>query len=154
RGSVTVSPEEVKSEFLRRGRQVNLEYVRFPTRRYEADIAPTEAEIAAYAAKNDAQLKKTYDEQKFLYEKAPKQLRLRHILVKTAGRGDAARSKKAEALLARITKGEPFAKVAKEASQDPVARARGGDLGWRAHGATNITGEAQDKLFGADTKVG
>jgi len=88
RGSVTVSPEEVKSEFMRRGRQVNLEYVRFPTRRYEADIAPTEAEIADYAAKNDAQLRKTYDEQKFLYEKTPKELRLRQILVKTPEDGD------------------------------------------------------------------
>ena len=32
RAGVTVSPDEVKAEFLRKNRQVNLEYVRFPAR--------------------------------------------------------------------------------------------------------------------------
>jgi peptidyl-prolyl cis-trans isomerase D len=158
RGSVAVSPDEVKSDFVRRGRQVNLEYVRFPTRRYEADIAPTEAEIADYAAKNDAKLRAAYEEQKFLYEKAPRELRLRQILIKIpeAGTSDQeqAAQKKTEALAARIKKGEPFAKVAKEASQDTASRARGGDLGWRARGATNLAGDAEEKLFATEAKVG
>jgi len=158
RGSVIVSPEEVKADFVRRGRQVNLEYVRFAGRRYQADIAPTDAEIADYAAKNDTKLRTTYNDQKFLYEKAPRELRLRQILVKVPEAAtpdqDKASEKKAEALAARIKKGEPFAKVAKEASQDATSKARGGDLGWRARGATNLGGEAEDKLFAAETKTG
>jgi peptidyl-prolyl cis-trans isomerase D len=155
RGSVTVSPEEVKAEFVRKGRQVNLEYVRFAARKFEGEAAPTEAEIADYAAKNDAKLRATYNEQKFLYEKMPKELRLRQIQVKipdpATPEGEKAAEKKAAALVARIKKGEPFAKVAKEASQDADAKARGGDLGWRGKGATNLPGDAEEKLFAAKT---
>src|SRR5438046_8743690 len=83
RGGVNVSPDEVKSDFLRRGNQVNVEYVRFPTRRYESEIEPTAAEIEAYAKANEAKLKDLYTQRKFIYEKAPKERRLRQILVKT-----------------------------------------------------------------------
>jgi peptidyl-prolyl cis-trans isomerase D len=153
RGSVTVSPEEVRAEFVRKGRQVNLEYVRFAARRFEGEIAPTEAEVTVYAAKNEAKLRATYDEQKFLYEKVPKELRLRQILIRipepSSPETEKAATKKAEAALARINKGEPFAKVAKEVSQDPDSRARSGDVGWRGHGATNLTGDVEEKLFSA-----
>jgi peptidyl-prolyl cis-trans isomerase D len=142
RSSVSVSPEEVKSDFLRKGRQVNLEYVRFAPERYKSDIAPTDAEMADYAAKNEAKLKAAYEEHKFLYENAPKKLHLRQILVK----GD---EKKAAALRARIDKGESFAKVAKDASQDEATRDRGGDLGWRAKGTTPLPAEAEEKVFAA-----
>ena len=78
RSSVSISPEEVKAEFLRKGRQVNLEYIRFASRREEADVAPTDAEIADYASKNEAKLKEMYEQKKFLYEKAPAQRRMQH----------------------------------------------------------------------------
>src|SRR5262249_15286712 len=109
RATVTVSPEEVKTEFLRKGRQVNLEYLRFEPERYKNEIAPTEAEVADYAAKNDAKLHAAYDEHKFVYENAPKKVHLRQILIKvaepTSPDTEKAAQKKAEALLARINKG-------------------------------------------------
>ena len=37
RSSVSVSPDEVKAEFIRKNRQVNLEYMRFASRRQEAE---------------------------------------------------------------------------------------------------------------------
>ncbi len=156
RGSVNVSPSEVKADYLRKNTQVNLEYVRFTPRGLEGDVEPTEAEVAAYAAKNEAKLKTMYDERKFVYEKVPKELKLRQILVKLPAdaKPDAekAATKKAEALLARIKKGEPFAKVAKEASEDDVTKVRGGFLGWRGHGAANLPGDPEKQLF--DAKVG
>jgi peptidyl-prolyl cis-trans isomerase D len=149
--SVSVSPEEVKAEFDRQNRKVNLEYVRFSPERYKSDLAPTDAEIADYAAKNEAKLKSAYEGHKFVYENAPKKLHLRQILVKTGEAEDTekAAQKKADALAARIKKGEAFAKVAKEASQDDTTKARGGDLGWRAKGSTGLTGADEDKLFAA-----
>ncbi len=78
------SPAEVKADFVRKGSQVNLEYVRFAGRAYEDDVEPTPAEVAEYATKHEAELKKAFDERKFVYEKMPKELRLRQILVKLA----------------------------------------------------------------------
>jgi peptidyl-prolyl cis-trans isomerase D len=153
RGSVVVSPAEVKADFLRKNLQVNLEYVRFSSRGMENDVEPTAAEIAAYAAKNEDKLKAMYEERKFVYEKVPKELRLRQILVKLEPGADAAAEKaataKAEALAARIKKGEAFEKVAKESSEDDSTKARGGFLGWRGHGAANLPGEPEKQLFEA-----
>jgi peptidyl-prolyl cis-trans isomerase D len=156
RSSVTVSPDEVKAEFVRKGRQINLEYIRFASRRHEADAAPTEAEIAAYAAKNEAKLKEMYEQKKFLYEKAPAQRRLRQILVKVPHdadeKADKAAKAKAEGLAEKLKKGgkgATFPELAKTASDDTASKARGGDLGWRARGGTNLQGEAEDKLFAA-----
>ena len=71
RSSIVVSPDEVKSDFVRRNRQINLEYIRFTSRRQEAEVALTDDEIAAYASKNEAKLKEIYEQKKYLYEKAP-----------------------------------------------------------------------------------
>jgi peptidyl-prolyl cis-trans isomerase D len=155
RGGVTVSPNEVKADYLRKNLQVNLEYVRFAARDSDEEIQPTPAQIADYAAKNEAKLKAMYDERKFVYEKVPRELRLRQIMVKLApdAKADVEKEtlKKAEAVAARIKKGEPFAKVAKETSDDAAGKARGGDLGWRGHGATNLPGEPEKQLFAAKT---
>jgi peptidyl-prolyl cis-trans isomerase D len=156
RASVNVSENEVKADYLRKNLQVNLEYVRFSSRRSEDDVTLTDAEIADYAAHNEPKLKALYEERKFIYEKVPKELRLRQILVKVAPDAaadvDKAALKKIEAIAARLKKGEAFAAVAKETSQDPLGQTRGGDIGWRSHGATNLPGDPEKQLFAA--KVG
>jgi peptidyl-prolyl cis-trans isomerase D len=161
RSSVTVSPDEVKAEFIRKNRQINLEYIRFTSRGQEAEIAPTEEEITAFAAKNEAKLKEMYEQKKFLYEKAPAQRRIREILVKLPKdadeKADKATLAKAEALVEKLKRGAKstgknaltFAELAKQSSDDTASKARGGDLGWRARGGTNLQGEAEDKLFDA-----
>jgi len=144
RSSVSISPEEVKAEFLRKGRQVNLEYIRFASRRQEADVAPTDAELADYASKNEAKLKEMYEQKKFLYEKAPAQRRIRQIVIKLPADADEKANKaakeKAEALAEKLKKGGKltFADAAKQSSDDPASKGRGGDLGWRARGGTNL----------------
>src|SRR4051812_44435656 len=161
RSSVSVSPDEVKAEFIRKNRQVNLEYMRFASRRQEAEVAPTDEEIAAYAAKNEPKLKEIYEQKKFLYEKAPAQRRIRQILIKLPhdadDKADKAAREKAEALAEKLKRGAKasgknaltFAELAKQSSDDTATRARGGELGWRARGGTNLQGDAEDKLFAA-----
>jgi len=160
RSSVAVSPEEVKSDFVRRNRQINLEYVRFTSRRQEAEVALTDEEIKAFAAKNEAKLKELYDQKKFLYEKAPAQRRIRQILVKVPHdadeKADKAAREKADALAEKLKRGskggkDAFSELAKSSSDDSATKARGGDLGWKARGGTNLTGESEDKLFAAKT---
>jgi peptidyl-prolyl cis-trans isomerase D len=161
RGGVNISPDEVKAEFVRKNRQVNLEYMRFSSRRQEAEVAPTDEEIAAYASKNEAKLKEIYDQKKFLYDKAPTQRRLRQILVKLPHdadeKADKAAREKADALVEKLKRGAKgtgkgaltFAELAKTASDDTATRARGGLLGWKARGGANLAGEAEDKVFAA-----
>jgi peptidyl-prolyl cis-trans isomerase D len=153
RAGVTVSPDEVKADFLRKNLQVNLEYVRFSSRGLEDAVTPTPAEVAAYAATNDAALKATYDERKFVYENVPKELKLQQIMLKLAPGAtpdvEKATFKRADAVVARLKKGEDFAAVAKDATEDDAQKLRGGDLGWRGRGATNIPGDDEKKLFDA-----
>jgi parvulin-like peptidyl-prolyl isomerase len=45
--------------------------------------------------------------------------------------------------------GEAIDKVAHEASEDAAAKVRGGDIGWRGHGATNLPGDLEKALYDA-----
>jgi peptidyl-prolyl cis-trans isomerase D len=153
RNGVNVSENEVKSEFERQSNQVNLEYVRFSWRRHEDGIELTPAEVQAYAQANEKKLKEIYDQRKFMYENAPKERRLRQILVKldagASAEATTAAEKKAQGLLERIKKGETFAAVAKAASDDTRSKLRGGDVGWRRSGATPYGAALDEKVFAA-----
>jgi peptidyl-prolyl cis-trans isomerase D len=171
RAGVKVSLDEVKTDFERKGRQVNLEYVRFTARKYESTLAAsgaaaTPAELASYAKTNEAKLKTLYDQKKFMYEKVPRELHLRQIVIKSApktpdagaGAGKAAikRTPAAAAALAtelggRLKKGESFAKLAQEISDDAATKVRGGDLGWRRKGGTSFDAATEEKLLAAKT---
>jgi len=88
----------------------------------------------------EAKIKVTDKEVKEYYEKhksefvQPAQVRARHILVKVPADADKkawdAARKKAESIMKKAKKGEDFAKLAKEYSEDPGSKARGGDLGY------------------------
>jgi peptidyl-prolyl cis-trans isomerase C len=74
-----------------------------------------------------------------VYDEAIKQMgqeqevHARHILIRAAT-GDEKASKDAEdkikAVIARLKKGEDFAKIAAEVTEDPSGKANGGDLGY------------------------
>jgi peptidyl-prolyl cis-trans isomerase D len=154
RSGVAVSPVEVKDEWVRQANQVNVEYLRFPIHRYENELDLKPEEIAKYAAANEDALKKLYDERKAaFYENQPKQRHLRQLLVKMDAQptetDDATAKKKADVLAARIAKGEPFAKVAKAASDDTRTKPRGGDLGWQRAGAPVLDPAVDAKIAAA-----
>jgi peptidyl-prolyl cis-trans isomerase D len=161
RAGVTVSADELKTDFIRKNRQVNLEYLRFSGRRFEPDVVLTDAEIADYAAKNDPKLQEAYEQKRFVYEKTPAERRVRQILVKVPQDASAAVDKaahaKADALSERLKKGAKaggsegltFLELVKTASEDTKTKARGGDLGWRARGAINLPGAVEDRVWKA-----
>ncbi len=62
-----------------------------------------------------------------------KEVHARHILVRAAAgdeKASEAAKAKIEAIIARLKKGEDFATVAKEVTEDPSGKANGGDLGY------------------------
>jgi hypothetical protein len=99
-------------------------------------------------------LKKLYEQRKTaLYDKQPRQRKLRFLLVEIPSDADpdktAETAKRADALAARVRKGEPLAKLAKASSDDAISRARGGDLGWQRKGGTTLGSEVEDKVWAA-----
>jgi len=88
---------------------------------------------------SDAEVEKYYTEHVKEFE-VPREAHLAHILVRVPETGgseaeDRARAKAAD-LAKRVKGGEDFAKVAREASEDPGSAPQGGDLGWVKSGQT------------------
>jgi peptidyl-prolyl cis-trans isomerase C len=85
----------------------------------------------------DEDVKKYYDENidKF---KQPEEIRASHILILAPSGTDQEKKdafkKDTEAILQRLKAGEDFASVAKEVSQDPSTKEKGGDLGFFTKG--------------------
>lgn len=90
-------------------------------------------EIIEKVTVSDKEAEDYYGKNKKVFEK-PERVRARHILILVKqGAGDdekKAAKKKAEGLLDRVRKGEDFAKLAGEFSDDPGSKQKGGDLGF------------------------
>ena len=133
RESAQVSPEEVKAAWTSEHDQVNLAFVRFPLSAAKKQVRVTPAEEKAFLAGNAARVAAFYKENASRYEKA-KRVQARHILVRVPEGApqaqDEAARKKVEALAERVKKGEDFAAVAREASEDPGTKDKGGELGF------------------------
>jgi len=140
RASVRVSPDEIKTAFEAKNRQVNLEYVRFPSRKYEGEAEPSADEIAAYIKANEAKLKETFDQRKAIYADVPQEARVRELVLHPTTPADEANTRKrADIIVGRVNKGESFGKLARELSDDDEGRGKGGDLGWKRKGTLGLS---------------
>ncbi len=87
-------------------------------------------------------LQALYEEQKDTRFKVAEERKARHILVRASE--DDARAK-IDAAAERLAAGEDFAAVAKEVSQDPGSKNKGGDLGWVSAGM--MVAPFEDAMF-------
>lgn len=91
-------------------------------------------EKATKAALTDAAMQKTYEEA-VKQQKPEEEVRARHILFRASPddkAASAAAEKKAQDVEARLKKGEDFATLAKQLTEDPSGKQDGGDLGFFA----------------------
>lgn len=135
---VVISPNEVWDAFVREKESVTLKYARFSPVYYGQNLEPTAEQLKDFIASHSAEIDAEYTREKHRYTGLEKQVRARHILIKvdekaTDEQKEAAKAR-AAALAARAKKGEDFAQLAKQNSEDQGSAKKGGDLGWNPKG--------------------
>ncbi|HWN44891.1 MAG TPA: peptidyl-prolyl cis-trans isomerase [Thermoanaerobaculia bacterium] len=157
-----VSDKEVEEAYREQVERARIRYIQLPRSRFAQNAQVTDAEVKDYFAKHtpeyrlpeqreaayllidpaqlaakvpadEAAQRAWYEEHKEEYTQ-PEQVHARHILVKTEGRTDAEAQKILEGARARLAKGEDFAALARELSEEPAAKTSGGDLGFFGRG--------------------
>ena len=132
--TVKVPETEARQTWETSSDRVALRYVLFTRTALEAEAKPTDAEVAAFVAKEGARIQAFYDENKIRFEQKRK-VKVRHVLARVGeGGDDAGARKKIEEAAARVKKGEDFGAVAAALSEDENTKTRGGDLGYVAEG--------------------
>ncbi len=131
---VQVTPAEVDQYYranqakYAHGEQRALKYLLADSARMRSQIVPTEAE-----------LRKRYETTKEDY-KRPESAHILHILIKVDPTAppeqDAAAKAKADSIVKELRAGADFAKLAKENSEDPSSKDKGGDMGFVDRGMT------------------
>jgi peptidyl-prolyl cis-trans isomerase D len=126
--TIKVPESEVHRTWAKYADRVELSYVLFPTADARTEVKVTDAEVQAFAAREGARIEKFYQDNAARFDQ-PRKVRARHILARVEGNDDAAAKKKIDGAIARLNKGEDFAKLAAELSDDDNTKANGGDLG-------------------------
>jgi peptidyl-prolyl cis-trans isomerase D len=133
RGTAKVTDDEVKDAWVAENDRIDLELARFPRALARAEVKVTDAQVKDYVAKESAKLEAYYKAHESRFDR-PRRMRARHILVAVAENApqeaQEAAKKKIDALAERVKKGEDFAKLAQESSDDPGSKAQGGELGF------------------------
>ena len=153
---IAVSDSDLESEYRRRNEKAKLQVVALTADKFRSQVTVTDADVAAYfdSHKTDyrvgEQRKVKYllldreqarqrvavppnDIQRYYNDniqqyQTPERVRASHILLNTGGKDEAAVRKQAEELLAKIKAGADFAALAKQYSEDPGSKEKGGDL--------------------------
>ncbi|HZF11767.1 MAG TPA: SurA N-terminal domain-containing protein [Thermoanaerobaculia bacterium] len=121
---------------------------KLPEQREAAYLLVESAKLLPQVQVDDKALKDYYAAHVKEYSQ-PEQAHARHILAKVDDQHPEAQAKqKIEDAKRRLDKGEDFAKVAKELSEDTGTKDKGGDLG--TFGRNGTVKEAEDAAFGAE----
>jgi peptidyl-prolyl cis-trans isomerase D len=128
---ITIGPEEAKEYFSKHREdfkiptKVKARYLLLNPADYSKQVSLTPKEIEDYYQNN---------QEKF---GQPKRVKVRHILIRADAKdaeASAVARKKAESLREELVKGKDFARLAKQSSEDPGTKDRGGELGYVSRG--------------------
>ena len=162
-GWVRVSDADVEKEYKSKNEKVKLELAVFNAAQFRDGIQPTDADLQAQftahadqyqvgerrrvrflsidaqalrakIAVTDAEIQSQYDSNIAIYS-TPEQVHVRHILLKNAGKDDAAVKAAAEAILAKAkAPGADFAKLATQYTEDEGSKDKGGEYDFFGRG--------------------
>lgn len=136
RASVSVSDEEMWTEYQRTHDTLAVKYLRFDQDFYR-DLVRTDdtTAVAAWAATHGEDINHQWERRRDTLRGLHREIWVRHILVKfPEGATDAQKAEtraRAEAIHTRVVAGEDFVRLARLYSDDPGSWRSGGDLGWR-----------------------
>jgi peptidyl-prolyl cis-trans isomerase D len=133
RETVKVSEAELRDAFEAERDRASLAFLRVPLAAARAAVRPSDAEVRTFASAAAARIEQFYRENPSRYDTS-KRVRARHVLARVAPDAPADQAEGArrriEEAAERVRRGEDFAKVAAELSDDENTRGRGGDLGF------------------------
>jgi peptidyl-prolyl cis-trans isomerase D len=136
RESAAVSDAEARDAVRYQLESVKVAIVKLDGRTVPADLKLPEDAVDALLAKDPERVRQSYEGRRSEFDR-PERARVRHLLVRPDGEGEAARQaarERIDALRVRLEAGEAFDALAREASDDPATREAGGDLGWVSRG--------------------
>jgi peptidyl-prolyl cis-trans isomerase D len=134
RNTVKVSDAEVREAWEGDADKVSLQFVRIPLTAIEASLKPSADEVSAFAKREEAKIAAFHKENAARFDQK-KKVRVRHVLAKVEpGADDAAAREKITRAKERLAKGEDFARVARELSDDASTKGRGGEIGFVSEG--------------------
>ncbi|MCG8608794.1 peptidylprolyl isomerase [bacterium] len=135
--SVRVTENEIQREYTRQNQKVKVKYIFFDPNRFSTDDAISDAGVKAY-----------YDENKEEFREEEKR-KIDYVVFSTeATEEDSATVwENARSYIERTQKGEDFAELAQNFSEDPNSRDKGGDLGFFGAGA--MVKPFEEAAFGA-----
>ncbi len=135
RQSAKASDDEVREEYRKDNDKAALTVVRFGAQSFMDKAKPSDADVKAFVASDEGKkaVEAQYKEQAFRF-KQPKRVKAQHILVKVAEDAPEADVEAAKAKLEDAKKqvqgGADFGAIAKQLSEDPGSKDKGGDLGF------------------------
>src|SRR5262245_52509569 len=127
-----VSDAEARDAIRTRLEEVRISFVALDQERPPVGVQADDETIEKLLAEQNDRVRRAYDENAARFH-VPERVRARHILVRVdkdapEEKVNEAR-KRIDAALERLRKGEDFAAVAKEVSEDPGSKENGGELG-------------------------
>jgi len=132
-----VSKVEARDALLQRLEQLELAIVALDTTQPPDGFQPNPDQLKELLGKDEARVRAAYQQHPDRYH-VPEQVQARHILFKLAKDAPPeqveATRKKAEETRARLASGADFAALARELSDDPGSKDKGGDLGFFQRG--------------------
>ena len=141
--SAVASPEEARARLVYENTKASLDVLQFRPADYRSKLELTDADIDAYLAAHEEEVRKKYEEQERTYKDVGKQAKVRQIMFRrqqpAAAAGDAVGESEtdpgevaAREASEKLAAGADFATLAREVSQDERSKRKGGDLGWKS----------------------
>ncbi len=151
--SAVVSDDEVRAEFLAENEKSAIGYVAFTPNMFQAQAEPTKAEIEKFLAEKKEEAQAHYQRTAFMYSE-PRQALTRRILVRVEpggpGSDEAAAQTKINEAQKALGEGKDFAEVARQYSDDPDSKDKGGEIGWVAPGKSAFGRKLEEEVAKLD----